>query len=56
LFGTLQCFRHDKAGYRAVAGKVDLFRLMEKASAPCVQETWRCEEFEERAPGTGYRG
>lgn len=56
LFGTLQCFRSDKAGYRAVAGKVDLFRLMEKASAPCVQETWRCDEFEARAPGTGYRG
>lgn len=55
LFGSLACFRRDKAGYAAAKTKEQLFALWTPA-AESVQETHLCPEFERRAPGTGYRG
>lgn len=55
LFGGLACFRGNKAGYRAVAGKDDLFDVWDMMTE-FVQETHLCQEFERRVPGTGYRG
>lgn len=55
LFGLLACFRGNKAGYRAVTCKDDLFDVWDTMTE-FVQETYLCPEFERRAPGTGYRG
>jgi hypothetical protein len=55
MFGGLACFRGNKAGYRAVTGKMDLFRTWHTMTE-FVQETYVCAEFEKRLPGTGYRG
>jgi hypothetical protein len=55
LFGGLACFRGNKAGYRAVTGKDDLFAVWDTMTE-FVQETHLCPEFERRVPGTGYRG
>lgn len=55
LFGGLACFRGNKAGYRAVAGKDGLFAIW-GTMTEFVQETYLCPEFERRVPGTGYRG
>jgi hypothetical protein len=55
LFGGLACFRGNKAGYRAVRSKADLFRVWDTMTG-FVQETFLCPEFERRSPGTGYRG
>jgi hypothetical protein len=55
LFGGLACFRDNKAGYLAVKGKDDLFRIWSTATE-YVQETYLCPEFRRRVPGTGYRG
>jgi hypothetical protein len=57
LFGSMLCFRDQKAEYRKVKNKADLFKLMgtvEKLAF--VQETFLCPEFEKRQRGTGYRG
>jgi hypothetical protein len=60
LFGTMICFRANKAGYQALPSgedfsKDDYFAVMDTVSDR-VQETHLCPEFERRAPGTGYRG
>ena len=55
LFGGLACFRDHKAEYRAVNGKRALFQLWPKLTE-YVQETDLCNEFEQRIPGSGYRG
>jgi hypothetical protein len=55
LFGTLACFRDNKAGYRPVRSKSDLFRIWGTMTG-FVQETDLCPEFERRETGTGYRG
>jgi hypothetical protein len=55
LFGGLACFRGNKAGYRAVTCKDDLFAVWDTMTE-FVQETHLCPEFERRVPGTGYRG
>jgi hypothetical protein len=55
LFGGLACFRDNKAGYRAVRTKRDLFGVWGTRTG-FVQETFLCPEFERRAPGAGYRG
>ena len=55
LFGCLACFRGNKAGYRQVKGKHDLFAIWDTMTE-YVQETYLCPEFEHRRPGTGYRG
>ena len=55
LFGGLACFRGNKAGYRSVRTKRDLFEVW-GTMTEFVQETFLCPEYERRAPGTGYRG
>jgi hypothetical protein len=55
LFGCLACFRGNKAGYRGVSCKRDLFDIW-ATMTEFVQETHSCPEFEQRVPGTGYRG
>jgi hypothetical protein len=55
LFGGLACFRDNKAGYRSVRTKRDLFEVW-GTMTEFVQETFLCPVFERRAPGTGYRG
>jgi hypothetical protein len=55
LFGCLACFRGNKAGYRQVNGKHDLFAIWDTMTE-FVQETSLCPEFEHRRPGAGYRG
>jgi hypothetical protein len=55
LFGGLACFRGNKAGYRAVTSKRDIFAVWNTLTE-FVQETHLCPEFERRKPGTGYRG
>ncbi|GAB2936336.1 hypothetical protein GCM10027075_40790 [Streptomyces heilongjiangensis] len=55
FIGSLACFRDNKDAYRAVAGKQDLFALWDQNSG-FVQETYHCPDFEQRRPGTGYRG
>ena len=55
LFGHLGCFRAQAAAYRLVESKSQLFELWQ-ATTPKVQETWLCEAFEARSPGSGYRG
>ena len=55
LFGSMACFRNAKEEYLQLKDKFDLFRLWDQ-KAEIVQETFLCPEFEERKPGTGYRG
>ncbi len=55
LFGGLACFRDHKAEYRMVNSKGALFQLWPKMTE-YVQETYLCNEFEQRIPGSGYRG
>ena len=54
MFGGMACFRNLKEEYSQVKDKFDLFRILDKAEV--VQETFLCQEFEKRLPGTGYRG
>ncbi|MFB7270954.1 DUF6304 family protein [Streptomyces sp. NPDC056244] len=55
FIGSMACFRDSKDAYRAVASKRDIFALWDKKSG-LVQETFHCPDFEQRQPGTGYRG
>jgi hypothetical protein len=55
-FGTLICFRDCKSAYTAVTGKVGLLELLSRDRGLTVQETYLCDQFEERKKGTGYRG
>ena len=55
LFGGLACFRGNKAGYRVVTGKDELFDVWDTLTE-FVQETHLCQDFERRMPETGYRG
>jgi len=54
-FGCMFCFRGVKAEYRNVRTKADYFGVMDRYTE-LVQETYLCPEFEQRRPGTGYRG
>lgn len=56
LFGSLACFRDRKSAYRSVTTKHQLFDLLSEGPSHTVQETFRCEEFELRQAGRGYRG
>jgi Family of unknown function (DUF6304) len=62
LFGDMICFRTNKEGYlRLPAGenfeKDPYFDLMKTVwDTDPVQEIHLCPEFEQRLPGTGYRG
>lgn len=53
VFGWMECYRDNKAAYRRVRSKADIFRVR---YTEYVQETYLCPEFERRSPGTGYRG
>jgi hypothetical protein len=55
LFAALACFRGNKAGYRKVKNRWDLFRIWDTRTEQ-VQEIHVCPEFERRTPGTGHRG
>jgi hypothetical protein len=55
LFGGLMCFRDNKAAYRAVTTKCELFAIHDTFTEH-VQETHVCPEWEARRPGSGYRG
>jgi hypothetical protein len=55
LFGSLACFRDNKAAYLSVKSKDDLFRIWDSMTE-FVQETYLCPEFTRRVPGAGYRG
>lgn len=55
LFGWMSCFRNVKAEYLQVRSKADYWPVLERAERS-VQETYHCDEFERRRPGTGYRG
>ncbi|MFE2284332.1 DUF6304 family protein [Streptomyces sp. NPDC059443] len=55
LIGTMACFRDSKDAYRAVRTKRDLFEVLPDSSG-WVQETFLCDQYERRAPNTGYRG
>lgn len=54
-FGQMRCFRNLKREYLNVQSKVDFWSLHDRYQR-LVQETYLCEEFERRVPGTGYRG
>jgi hypothetical protein len=55
MFGGLACFRDNKAAYRAVKTKGDLFSVWDTMTE-FVQETYVCPEFERFIKETGYRG
>jgi len=55
LMGALACFRDAKDTYRRATGKDDIFACWDLRTE-WVQETWVCEEFEQRVGNPGYRG
>jgi hypothetical protein len=55
LFGGLACFRDNKAAYRAVTSKSEMFEIWDTMTE-YVGETHLCPEFDKRVPDTGYRG
>lgn len=54
-FGSMYCFRRQKAEYLAVRSKIDYMKL-DDSKVDGTQETYLCAEFSRRTPGTGYRG
>lgn len=54
-FGGMMCFRNMKDEYNRVRGKSD-FLSLHGPIVQDVQETYLCSEFEDRVPGSGYRG
>jgi hypothetical protein len=55
VFGSLACFRGNKRGYLGVRDKEQLFAIWDTRTE-MVEETYLCDEFAPRVPGTGYRG
>jgi len=55
LFGDMACFKNVKEAYLCARTKHEFIAIWEKCDRQ-VQETFLCSEFEQRAPGTGYRG
>ncbi|MEX3102119.1 MULTISPECIES: DUF6304 family protein [unclassified Streptomyces] len=58
LMGDLACFRDAKDAYLRVTGKQGpngIFACLDQRSG-FVQETWLCEQFENRVGDVGYRG
>jgi len=55
MFGCMACFRTCKEEYLQVKSKDDYWPVLEKCQR-IVQETYLCDKFERRVPGTGYRG
>ena len=54
-FGGMMCFRNIKEEYNRVRGKGDFWGIARRCDR-YVQETFLCSEFEDRIPGSGYRG
>lgn len=55
MFGCMYCYRNMKSEYLKVKTKSDYLELFGRAERT-VQETYLCDDFEIRVPGTGYRG
>lgn len=55
LFGDMMCFKGAKKEYLAAKGKSDFMEIAHLNSGR-VQETYYCEEYQQRRPGIGYRG
>ncbi|NUP07554.1 MAG: hypothetical protein HOW73_16015 [Polyangiaceae bacterium] len=55
LFGSLACFRGVKDEYLRVSDKAGIFAIWQRLTE-FVQETYLCEQFRRRVPGSGYRG
>ena len=55
VFGCMMCFKNLKQEYLQVKSKEDFWPVHDHFERQ-VQETWLCDEFERRVPGTGYRG
>jgi hypothetical protein len=55
FFGTMLCFKNIKEEYLKVQDKDEYMDVMDKHER-LVQETYLCNEFQERKTGTGYRG
>jgi hypothetical protein len=49
----MRCHRDAKDQYLAVRSKADYFHVPVTEDVP---ETYLCDEYERRIPGTGYRG
>ncbi|MCB0155402.1 MAG: hypothetical protein KDF65_11455 [Anaerolineae bacterium] len=54
-FGAMMCFRNLKQEYNKVQTKTDFWKIHDRYDR-FVQETFICDEFQRRVPGTGYRG
>jgi hypothetical protein len=55
LFGDMLCFRNIKSEYLNVTSKKEFWAVHGREERQ-VQETYLCDEFKRRVPGTGYRG
>jgi hypothetical protein len=55
LFGNMLCFRNIKDEYLRVTSKEEFWAVYGREERQ-VQETYLCEQFMLRTPGTGYRG
>lgn len=53
-FGSMHCFRNQKAEYSKVTNKSEYMELAPPARF--VQEIYCCDQFEIRSKGAGYRG
>lgn len=54
-FGDMMCFRNLKEEYLKVKSKDQFWPVHDRCDLE-VQETFLCDEFKRRIPGTGYRG
>ena len=54
-FGSMMCFKNNIEQYEAVNSKADFMEIHEHYDRH-VQETYLCDDFKRRVPGTGYRG
>lgn len=54
-FGGMMCFKNVKEEYLKVKTKDEFWSVHDNFDK-LVQETYYCDEFELRKPGTGYRG
>lgn len=55
FFGHMMCFKNVRNEYQRVQNKREYLDVIDRFERE-VQETWLCEDFEPRKPGTGYRG
>lgn len=55
FWGSMLCFKNMKKEYLAVKDKDEFMEIMDSFDQQ-VQETYYCQDYEERLEGTGYRG